>query len=153
MAILDQSVYRGSIKLYGSALMKVDGGCHCGAIRYEAEVDPETVSICHCTDCQQLSGSPYRGSVPAPSATFRLLAGNPSIYIKTADSGAKRAQAFCGLCGTPIYAAAPENSPTYNLRLGSVRQRAQLQPRKQIWRTSAMPWAQNIALLPGPQKG
>ena len=33
--------------------MKIDGGCHCGAITYEAEVDPEKTSICHCTDCQQ----------------------------------------------------------------------------------------------------
>lgn len=27
--------------------MKIDGGCHCGAITYEAEVDPEKTSICH----------------------------------------------------------------------------------------------------------
>ena len=31
--------------------MKVDGACHCGSIRYEAEVDPAKVIICHCTDC------------------------------------------------------------------------------------------------------
>ena len=37
--------------------MKIDGGCHCGAIAYEAEVDPEKTSICHCTDCQQLTGT------------------------------------------------------------------------------------------------
>jgi hypothetical protein len=35
--------------------MKVDGGCHCGYITYEAEADPEKTTICHCTDCQQLS--------------------------------------------------------------------------------------------------
>ena len=36
--------------------MHVEGGCHCGYIAYEAEVDPETVSICHCTDCQRMTG-------------------------------------------------------------------------------------------------
>jgi len=40
--------------------MKVDGGCHCGNIRYEAEVDPANVVICHSTDCQRLSGSAPR---------------------------------------------------------------------------------------------
>ncbi|MGO7990898.1 GFA family protein, partial [Rhizobium leguminosarum] len=30
--------------------MHITGGCHCGAIRYQAEIDPERTSICHCTD-------------------------------------------------------------------------------------------------------
>ena len=37
--------------------MKIQGGCHCGKISYEAEIDPEKVAICHCTDCQSGSGS------------------------------------------------------------------------------------------------
>ena len=32
--------------------MHIDGGCHCGNITYEADIDPEAVSICHCADCQ-----------------------------------------------------------------------------------------------------
>jgi hypothetical protein len=36
--------------------MKIDGRCHCGYITYEAEIDPEKVMICHCADCQTLSG-------------------------------------------------------------------------------------------------
>ena len=32
--------------------MKIDGGCHCGYITYEAEADPANAMICHCTDCQ-----------------------------------------------------------------------------------------------------
>ena len=38
----------------------IDGKCHCGQITFEAEIDPETVSVCHCTDCQTLTGSPFR---------------------------------------------------------------------------------------------
>ena len=39
--------------------MKIDGGCHCGNITYSAEIDPETVGVCHCTDCQTLTGPPF----------------------------------------------------------------------------------------------
>jgi len=39
--------------------MKIDGGCHCGYITYTAEIDPDKVGICHCTDCQTLSGSAF----------------------------------------------------------------------------------------------
>ena len=62
-------------------------------------------------DCQVLTGSPYRVSAPAASETFELTAGQPKIYVKTADDGTKRAQAFCPDCGTPIYAAAVRDTP------------------------------------------
>ena len=39
--------------------MKIEGSCHCGKISYEAEINPEYVIICHCTDCQTISGAPY----------------------------------------------------------------------------------------------
>ena len=57
--------------------MKIDGGCHCGDITYEAEIDPETVGICHCTDCQALSASAFRTFVMAPEDDFRILSGDP----------------------------------------------------------------------------
>src|SRR5438309_1901385 len=124
--------------------MDVTGRCHCGAITYRASVDPEKASICHCTDCQRLTGSPYRTSVPAPAETFKLLSGKPAIYIKTAESGVKRAHAFCPSCGTPVYASAISDTPSYSLRIGGLDQRASLPPRKQIWCKSALPWSANI---------
>jgi hypothetical protein len=84
--------------------MKVDGGCHCGAITYEAEVDPEKVTICHCTDCQKLSGTVFRVNVRVPEEHFRLTKGTPKIYVKLSEVGTRRAQAFCAECGTQIYA-------------------------------------------------
>jgi hypothetical protein len=128
--------------------MKIEGNCHCGAIAYEAIVDPQKASLCHCADCQTLSGAPFRASVPAASADFHILRGQPKIYIKTATSGARRAQAFCADCGTPIYATAAENSTQYNVRLGAVAQRAQIPALRQSWCSSALAWAQNITGLP-----
>ncbi len=37
--------------------MKIEGRCHCGQITYEAVVDADKVAICHCSDCQLLTGS------------------------------------------------------------------------------------------------
>jgi hypothetical protein len=124
--------------------MKIEGGCHCGAVRYEAEADPEKAGICHCTDCQALSGSPYVAYIPVPAATFRLLQGKPKVYVKVAASGNRRAQAFCPECGSRLWAAAEKDTPVYNLRLGGVRQRAQLAPRAQVWCQSALPWSMDL---------
>jgi len=132
--------------------MHIDGGCHCGYIKYEAEIDPETVSICHCTDCQTLSGTAYRTVVPAKKDSFKLITGQPKLYIKTAESGNKRAQGFCPECGTPIYATSAPDPQIYGLRVGSVTQPTQLQPKKQGWCRSALGWVMNIESLPQSPK-
>lgn len=124
--------------------MKVDGRCHCGSITYEAEVDPGMLMVCHCTDCQMLTGSAFRANIVAPREKFRMLTGQPKIYIKTAESGRKRAHAFCPDCGTPVYSAAPVDPPTYSLRLGCLAQRAQLRPARQVWCRSALPWSMDL---------
>jgi hypothetical protein len=125
--------------------MKIDGACHCGAIAYAAEIDPAGVRLCHCTDCQTLSGSAFRVTVSAADGSFTLLSGRPTIYIKTAESGAKRAHAFCGLCGTPIYATSAGDGPKkYGLRVGTIRQRAELRPARQYWCRSALDWVMDL---------
>ena len=44
-------------------IMKIDGRCHCGYVTFEAEADPETTTICNCTDCQTMSGAPFRALI------------------------------------------------------------------------------------------
>lgn len=132
--------------------MRIDGQCHCGAIAFEAEVDPASMSICHCTDCQTLSGSPFRATIRAPAESFRLTRGTPTTYVKTAESGNRRRQAFCGTCGTPLYTSDLENTATYGLRAGTITQRAAFTPQKQIWHRSALPWVDAIADAPISEK-
>jgi hypothetical protein len=38
--------------------MKIDGRCHCGFITFKAEIEPEKVWLCHCTDCQRSRDPP-----------------------------------------------------------------------------------------------
>jgi hypothetical protein len=125
--------------------MKIDGSCHCGGITYQAEVDPAGVRLCHCADCQTLSGSAFRVVVSAVDRSFQLLSGQPKLYVKTAESGAKRVQAFCPDCGTQIYATSADDGPkSYGLRVGTIRQRTQLRPSKQYWCRSAQPWLTDL---------
>ena len=131
--------------------MKIDGGCHCGKITYTAEVDPDKAGICHCTDCQTLSGTAFRVSVAATKENFQLK-GDLKIYVKTAESGAKRAQAFCPDCGTPIYATAAENPQVFNIRLGTARQRDVLRPKAQGWYRSARDWVNDLSSMPRFEK-
>lgn len=121
--------------------MKVDGQCHCGAITYEAEVDPGTVMVCHCRDCQRQSGTVFRMNIPAPAQTFRITKGSPRKYLKIADSGNQRIHAFCENCGGPIYACAAQDPKNVSLRVGALNQAHELgAPTRQIWASRRFKW-------------
>lgn len=129
--------------------MQVEGQCHCGAIAYEAEVEPDTIGICHCLDCQRLSGSAFRAIVLAPADSFRILKGTPRRYVKVGDSGVRRVHAFCEICGSPVYSCAIEKPPTYSLRIGALKQRHELgRPARQIWTKRRLPWIPALAGVP-----
>jgi hypothetical protein len=128
--------------------MKAEGQCHCGQISFEADVNPDTVRICHCTDCQTLTGSAYRVTVQAPAGTFVLRSGAPKIYIKVVANGKKRAHGFCPNCGTPLYATDPDQPRSYGIRVGTLKQRSELSPRQQIWYRSALAWVTNLHPIP-----
>lgn len=129
--------------------MDVDGQCHCGAIRFKAEINPKRVGICHCTDCQTFSGSAFRTSVMVAGSDFQLLAGEPKLYEKTAESGSLRLLAFCSRCGTHVYGTthariAGKSERIYSLRVGTLKQRAELPPLAQVWCRSALDWVNEI---------
>lgn len=124
--------------------MKVDGSCHCGSVTYKADIDPDQVVICHCSDCQTFSSAPYRVSVfGVPSEKVRLE-GVPKIYTKIGGSGKKVLVAFCGDCGSALYSTSGETPGPMNLRVGAVKQRRELVPKMQGFCGSGMPWATNI---------
>jgi hypothetical protein len=135
--------------------MKIDGACHCGAIRIEGEADPEKTQICHCTDCQTGTGSAFRVSIPVAGDRFKMT-GQPATYVKTtADSGLPRVQAFCPKCGSPIYSTSPGEGQqaSYMVRVGILRQRDALTPLRQNWFRSARPWVTGLAAVPSNPKG
>ena len=74
------------------------GGCHCGAIRYEADAEPIIHVLCHCTDCQRASGAPMVGWVVVNDQDL-VLTGEPAIYASSLE--AKRY--FCIQCGTGLF--------------------------------------------------
>lgn len=134
--------------------MNITGRCHCGELEFSAVVKPETAMICHCTDCQILSASAFRSVVVTQIDGLTFSKGQPQEYIKLAHSGNRRAQGFCQLCGTGIYATSVGNGPkAYNLRIGAIDQRNDLIPKQQIWSQSAQSWLGQINALPGFKQG
>ncbi|MBL6815009.1 MAG: GFA family protein [Pseudomonadales bacterium] len=132
----------------------IHGSCHCGDVTFEAKANPSRVVICHCTDCQKMSGGPYRSIVQVKEADFTLLSGEPKLYFKVGDSGNRRELSFCVNCGSHLYATSvvedvPRGQRMLGIRTGLLDELAQLAPRSQVWCQSKVAWAENIAELPG----
>jgi hypothetical protein len=76
------------------------GSCHCGAVRYEVEVDATAASRCNCTICTKVCQT---GALVKPSA-FRLTAGADQLtpYVW---GGKISTRYFCKTCGIHVYGA------------------------------------------------
>ncbi len=95
-----------------------------------------------------MSGAPLRAVIITRPGTFVLLSGKPTEYRKTADSGNVRLQGFCPRCGTALYATSAGDEPkAYNVRVGSLRQRNELVPRRQIFVRSRQPWVDDLSSM------
>jgi hypothetical protein len=129
--------------------MKVTGSCHCGSIEFEANVDAEKILICHCNDCQKLSGTSFRTVAMSEVNGLTYIKGRAKEYIKTAESGNRRAQGFCGHCGSSLYAT--NESPIdriYGIRIGVLDQRHSLKPSSQIWCNASVKWLNQLNSIP-----
>ena len=131
--------------------IQVQGACHCQAIRLTAEVQPSRVFVCHCTDCQVLTGSAFRVVVPVVPGSLRVQ-GTVKGYARTAESGNVRWQYFCPECGTPLYAGTQDGTGLATVRVGVLLERALLTPTAHLWRRSALPWVEALDGVPACER-
>lgn len=82
---------------------RYEGGCLCGAIRYEAMHEPDRVTVCHCRYCQLRSGSSFGSLVYFDAAHVRLLQGETARYSFISESGHRWETAFCSTCATTLF--------------------------------------------------
>ncbi|MFN3620442.1 GFA family protein [Sphingorhabdus sp.] len=78
--------------------MYEQGGCQCGAVRYEVEGSPAHVALCHCEDCRKSSGAPAVAWAAFAEDKFLLLQGDLTEF----NSSGAAMRSFCPSCGTGI---------------------------------------------------
>jgi len=98
--------------------MKIEGGCYCGAVRYQADGDPAMKGQCHCRECQYITGGNPNVIVGMPESGFRWTSGAPKAFRRS-DLDAPVTREFCGECGTAIGSRAPGLPGVVLLKVGT----------------------------------
>jgi hypothetical protein len=130
------------------------GGCLCGAVRYEADAEPVAFMLCHCRDCQYVSGGEPAAVVVVPKAALRVCQGDAELrsFAVMGESGKKVSRVFCRACGTPLFSDLEGMPHLMAVKAGSMDDPSWLKPTAFIWTKSAQPWAHLDPKIPNFEK-
>ena len=125
--------------------MLITGGCHCGAIRYEAQGDAITHALCHCTDCRRHAGAPMVGWTMYKKDAVRITKGMPKTY-RSSEYGRRQ---FCGDCGTGLLYINAEILPgIIDIQSGTYDDPNSVPARAHIQVADRIEWMKNAHELP-----
>ena len=119
---------------------EIQGGCRCGAVRYQLALDvlPPTYA-CHCLDCQTWSGSAFSQQTFLPEAALTVT-GPVVVYEFTTPSGRTSTQRLCGVCHARIYNSNSARPNVAIVRAGTLDRSNELRVVAHIWVKRKQHW-------------
>lgn len=119
-----------------------EGGCACGACRYELHGTPMIVHACHCTDCRRANGAPFAVNIWTEADNVVLQSGKlGSVMLEGGESGQPCEVWFCDACGTALwsrYHVSPGDCRW--VRLGTLDDPTAFAPDVHVWTRSKLPF-------------
>jgi len=124
----------------------MDGGCLCGAVRYQLKSAPYDAGWCHCRICQLNSGSPAMAFATVPFADFTFTQG--AELVGSVASSATGERRFCMRCGTPFLMHDRDQPDTVDFSLATLDTPEAVTPGLHIFYASRIAWAEPGDALP-----
>ena len=122
----------------------IEGGCLCGAIRYQAWGSADGITHCHCRTCRRASGAPLVAWAGFDSDKFKFTQGQPVSYASSKNV----VRTFCGRCGTALTYRRLDLPDSVDVTLGSMDDPEQLSPEDHTWTESRISWVRLSDHLP-----
>ena len=114
----------------------VEGGCLCGAVRYEATGEARARALCHCRSCRLAAGAPSLAWVVFAAGDVRFISGTPTAYASS--PGVTRT--FCGACGTSLTFQEVSRPATIDITTATLDRPEAFAPTKEIWLEHRLEW-------------
>lgn len=117
---------------------KLDGGCGCGAVRFEITEPPLGAIYCHCTRCQRRTGTAASASAATVPGSFRVVRGEDRMSVWKPQGGFEKW--FCGDCGSALFSRDPQDPERISVRLGAIDGDPGVRPGVRQFVAYAAPW-------------
>ena len=127
--------------------IKIAGGCQCGAVRYEGDVEPQISVNCHCRACQKATGTGSMQAVAVLEDTVRVT-GTVKYYDSIADSGNTSSRGFCPECGGRVLGRTTGFPGLLAIMVGSLDDPSWFTAQMNVHTETALPWVHMDADLP-----
>jgi hypothetical protein len=75
--------------------------CRCGQLRVETTGEPVRISVCHCLECKQRSGSAFAAQARWPDERV-IVTGEGKTWSCVGESGGRAEFRFCPECGVTV---------------------------------------------------
>lgn len=124
----------------------IQGGCACGAVRYELRSAPFDAGWCHCRICQLVSGTPAMTFASVPAADYVVVQGEDEVETFVSSSFGRRR--FCGACGTPLTMQVDHQPETIDFTIATLDDPDPVAPGFHIFRASRVAWFETADDLP-----
>lgn len=123
----------------------MDGGCHCGSVRYEVKGEAITHALCHCNDCRRHAGAPMVGWAMFPENMLAITKGQTKTY-KSSTNGRRE---FCPDCGSGLFYKNAEMLPgIVDVQTGTLDEPDKLPARCHIQTAERLSWITSVHALP-----
>lgn len=123
------------------------GGCLCGAVRYECSAEPMVAGHCQCLDCRKASGTAHSSHMAVPQEAVSIT-GDVKVFEKPADSGNIVGRHFCPDCGSQVYSLNAGMPGLLFLRASSLDDPSVFRPQMVVYTRNAPAWDQMDPELP-----
>ena len=120
----------------------ITGRCLCGSVTYSTDAEPVVQAVCHCTDCQRQTGSPFTVVVGVPRSALTVEGDTLASFTTIGeDHGGETQRSFCSACGAPVFSTSAAVPELALLKAGSLDDASWLEPAVEVWASSAQPWS------------
>ncbi|MFT6052246.1 MAG: hypothetical protein ACI9B9_001895 [Halioglobus sp.] len=114
------------------------GSCLCGAVTFEVKDEFTQFHLCHCQQCQKVTGSAHASNAFTKPENIQWLSGVDQL--KRYDiPGRSFTKVFCATCGSGL-PFMPQSGKTLIVPVGSLSHPPTLHPQDHIFWSERLPW-------------